>query len=652
MSKREDPNGLTTQLRRHANGQICRASSSVASRRDASGRIYRASSSITSVESMRLACAPHPPSTAQRQQLVTHHNQRSQRQQPVTYHSQVRPPQRQQPVKYHSSGPAALPSSISLASSSSSMPTNSRFPYGGSFWTKGKGLLSKFGRRKGSLASNGDSASSKGTVMSDQYTKTQMREDGNKYSDEYVSSKGTAMSDQYTETQMREDGNEYSDEYVDERYVEDYDESVDIRESLDTNAERRAVIIDSWGFFRKLCSLLRDKRKYDEVFLRMQLDPVFPYLDSMMGMNDSVDDVPRENAGANKSISQAVRDEYYTMSKSAIARDLAHQAEVALPSLTEICKALATSLGIEEYAVGPVKDARSALRKAEEKYEGDVLKVTDYCRAMIVVEDFPTLLALLELASDTFSPLIRRVKLSALQTYRASKPGGYRDCIINLELKDHICEIAVHLQCMWEVCGVNGFSHYRHCLEYSIDTFSDPKNVLAGLDRKTVAELIAMAEEAVSGMPLETLEWHHEEIILDYFCEALLFLDHRLNELAETTLNKLIKLRCQNPNIGPDHPETIALYGYLKQALQEQSKNAEADVVASWITESDQKRRMENAEAEKSIWDQLVLEPIESIIDPGKVEREMEEKIRKEALASKQAWEKIRQQRFKFLDGI
>ena len=86
------------------------------------------------------------------------------------------------------------------------------------------------------------------------------------------------------------------------------------------------------------------------------------------------------------------------MTNPAIAKDLVHRAETALPSLVEICKALAGSLGMEEVGVGPVKDAGAALRKAEKKYEGDVLKVTDYCRALLVVKDFPTLLALLELA--------------------------------------------------------------------------------------------------------------------------------------------------------------------------------------------------------------------------------------------------------------
>jgi len=103
-----------------------------------------------------------------------------------------------------------------------------------------------------------------------------------------------------TEAQVREDCNVYCEEYVDERYVEEYDEI----------AESWAVIKDSWDFFRMGCSLLRDGRKYDEVFRRMQLDPVYPYLDSMKGMNESADDVPRENAGV-KRLSQVTRDTYY-----------------------------------------------------------------------------------------------------------------------------------------------------------------------------------------------------------------------------------------------------------------------------------------------------------------------------------------------------
>mmetsp|Transcript_18388 Transcript_18388/g.24514 ORF Transcript_18388/g.24514 Transcript_18388/m.24514 type:complete len:811 (+) Transcript_18388:21-2453(+) len=423
---------------------------------------------------------------------------------------------------------------------------------------------------------------------------------------------------------------------------DDYDE-----ETLESIAKRRAVVRDSWDFYRMICSLLRDRRKYDEVFRRMQLDPVYPYLNSMTGLNDPGDS-GYENT--EKEVMQKDLEEYMDMTPSQVTKDLVRRAEEALPSLVEICKALAGSLGMEEVGVGPIKEVSAALRKAEKKYEGDILKVTDYCRALLVVKDFPTLLALLELARDSFGPLIRRVKLSTLKDDHTPLPGGYRDCKINLELKDHICEIQVHIWPMWVVCGVDGFRHYRHCLEYSTDTFGDPYDALAGLDRKTMAELIVVAEEAVADMPLESLEWYHEKFILDYFAEVGLFLKHDLLVWAEVTLRSLIKLRCESPDIGPDHHETLQLQKYLEKALRKLGKEAEADEVATRINEIERLKQNEEDEAEKTLWEYLVVDPIDMLMDPNKKEREEEEKLKKEVKASKKAWRKIRDSRFKFLD--
>ena len=267
---------------------------------------------------------------------------------------------------------------------------------------------------------------------------------------------------------------------------------------------------------------------------------------------------------------------YSRMTRVQVAEDLCKQAKQALPALVEICKALAGSLRMEEVGIGPIKEVSAAMKKAERKYEGDLLKVTDYCRAMLVVKDFPTLLALLELARDSFGPLIRRVKLSPLKSEQKSKPGGYRDCIINLELKEHICEIQVHLWPMWVVCGVDGFRHYRHCLEYNTDSFQDAYDALEGLDRKTMAELIVMAEEAVADTPLDALEWFQEKYILDYFAEVGLFMKHGLHIWAEITLRHLIRLRTQSPDIGPDHHETVLLYMYLEKVLTKLGKVTDA----------------------------------------------------------------------------
>lgn len=112
-------------------------------------------------------------------------------------------------------------------------------------------------------------------------------------------------------------------------------------------------------------------------------------------------------------------------------------------------------------------------------------------------------------------------------------------------------------------------------------------------------------------------------------------------------------MRCQSPDIGPDHHETITLtlYKYLEQALRAQKRLDEADEVAAKIEENKKLKSNEKVEADKSVWDEWITEPFESIVDPNKKEREEEERIKKEVRASKKAWRRIREERFKFLDA-
>jgi hypothetical protein len=428
------------------------------------------------------------------------------------------------------------------------------------------------------------------------------------------------------------------------------EDEVQENEALEAIAKRRAVIKDSWDFYRMICSLLRDRNKYTEAFRRIQLDPVYPYLNSMTGLHDP-GDVGYENP--DKSVFQQDLPIYSEMSKVEVAQHLVKQAESSMSSLVEICKALAGSLGMEEVGIGPIKEVEAAIRKSEKKYDGDLLKVTDYCRALLVVKDLPSLLALLELARDSFGPLIRRVKLSSLKETHKAKPGGYRDCIINIELKGHICEIQVHIWPMWVVCGVDGFRHYRHCVEYKTDSFDDAYSALYGLERKTMAELIVMAEEAVAETPLNSLEWYHEKYILDYFAEAGLFMQHGLDVWAELILRQLIKLRTVAPDIGPDHHETVVLYKYLAQSLRAQSKYDEAKEIQTRVQAAEVMKTTEKKQAEQSMFDSILNAPAEAfdmILDPSRKDREEEQKLRKEVKASKKRWRMIRAERFAFLD--
>ena len=163
-----------------------------------------------------------------------------------------------------------------------------------------------------------------------------------------------------------------------------------------------------------------------------------------------------------------------------------------------------------------------------------------------------------------------------------------------------------------------------------------------------------MAEEAVAGMPLDSLDWYHEKYILDYFAEVGLFLDHGLPIWAETTLRQLIKLRCMSPDIGADHEETLYLQKYLASSLKQQNKHEEADHITERIESILKSRTKKEEEATQSLWDSLLTDPKEAfdfILDPNKKEREEESRLKKEVKASKKAWRKIRQKRFQFLDS-
>ena len=141
------------------------------------------------------------------------------------------------------------------------------------------------------------------------------------------------------------------------------------------------------------------------------------------------------------------------------------------------------------------------------------------------------------------------------------------------------------------------------------------------------AELVVMAEEAVAGMPLDSLKWYHEKYILDYFAEVGLFLDHHIPVWAETTLRQLIKLRVESPDIGPEHIETQYLQRYLEKALRLQNKKDEAEDIKERLANIEISRTKEKEDTTKSLWDAIFTDPNEAfdlIMDPNKKEREEE----------------------------
>jgi len=281
---------------------------------------------------------------------------------------------------------------------------------------------------------------------------------------------------------------------------------------------------NAWSYYLNINYLIFDSRVYDYEYEQIQDDPLYPYLNSLVGIADSGED---GFANENKRISQEVRREYAEMSSHRICHSLTKDAEKALPELKAICADLGSQLGIQTMAVGPIKKPSEALLKCEQKYGGDPLLITDYCRTSLFVKDIATLLALIEIVLSKYTSIVRRIKLSTLKSDHHPLVGGYRDCKINLVVGGHICEIQVHLTAMWRVNEAGGYIHYKKCCEHNVYPSSfDICRVLAGLSRDVLTDLVKISEDDMERTPIESLQQHQEEKIRDYFALASLYLCH------------------------------------------------------------------------------------------------------------------------------
>ncbi len=100
----------------------------------------------------------------------------------------------------------------------------------------------------------------------------------------------------------------------------------------------------------------------------------------------------------------------------------------------------------------------------------------------------------------------------------------------------------------------------------------------------TRSDLIKAGEASVRGTPIDSLRYNNEEVIRDYSCLVSLYLHYGMPVRAEYTLRKLVKMRAENPNFGPNHAETILFLGLLYRSLKSQHKFKKASQVRKRIT--------------------------------------------------------------------
>ena len=406
---------------------------------------------------------------------------------------------------------------------------------------------------------------------------------------------------------------------------------------------REDTVVNAWRFYRNVNSLIFDSRVYDYEFQRLQKDPLYPYLNSLVGIADGrTDGYEKEQ----KECRQKTKREYASKAPHRICHSLTKDAERALEGLKEVCAYIGGKLGMGTMAVGPIKKPSEALMKCEKKYGGDPLLVTDYCRASLFVEDVASLLALIEIVLSKYADIVKRIKLSALKCDHVPLAGGYRDCKINLEINEHICEIQVHLTSMWLIKAGGGYTHYKECDEHNVDTSSfDIIRTLAGLERHTVADLIKIGEDAMRRTPIYSVQQYNEKQIRDYFALSNLYFYHGLPDKAEYILRRIVKLRSESKDFGPCHVETLLHMKLLHKSLKSQHKYKSATSIKRQIKKV---KNMQNNGSddeppdlgELCTSDQCgaVEYVCDMILDPNKKEREKEKRKADAVEESRALW--------------
>lgn len=409
------------------------------------------------------------------------------------------------------------------------------------------------------------------------------------------------------------------------------------------------TIQNAWNFYRDINNLIFDSRVYDYEFQLIQDDPLYPYLNSLLGVADS-----GEVGGGQElnHISQQVKPEYADKSAHRICHILAKEAKDALPELKEICAYLGEKLGMQTMAVGPMKTASEALLKCERKYGGDPLLVTDFCRASLFVKDIATLLALIEIVLSEYGQILRRIKLSSLKSDHVPLTGGYRDCKINLDIGGHICEIQVHLIPLWLIKEGSGYKHYKKCCDHSVTLSSfDIGKTLDGLSRSVLGDLIDIAKDELKSTPIVSLQKDSEDKIRDYFALACMYQCYGQPAKAEYILRRTVKLRSESREFGLYHNETMLHLEVLRKSLKSQHKYKSSMKIKSQITKMKRMQRRGDVDPELS---QLCSEDqcgaldhlCDLIIDPSKLERRREKLRARDVEESRALWLRMRKSFF------
>jgi hypothetical protein len=109
----------------------------------------------------------------------------------------------------------------------------------------------------------------------------------------------------------------------------------------------------------------------------------------------------------------------------------------------DICLACARSdvVGTErerDILWAQLKSQQRSVEKVYRTYKGDVSRLVDLCRHMIVFEDLADVVRCVDTIAKDPDIVIDRVKNRFDQAYKAAASAGYRDVLINMRIVNNL----------------------------------------------------------------------------------------------------------------------------------------------------------------------------------------------------------------------
>jgi hypothetical protein len=85
-----------------------------------------------------------------------------------------------------------------------------------------------------------------------------------------------------------------------------------------------------------------------------------------------------------------------------------------------------------------LKSQQRSVEKVYRTYKGDVSRLVDLCRHMIVFEDLADVVRCVDTIAKDPDIVIDRVKNRFDQAYKAAASAGYRDVLINMRIVNNL----------------------------------------------------------------------------------------------------------------------------------------------------------------------------------------------------------------------